>query len=490
MQTISVLKKKVSTSVNQTLRWTAQRFQAAVPYRSDNPFLEGAFAPVQQEYTIENLEVQGEIPAVLSGVLMRIGPNPLEVDNPANYNWFMGDGMVHGVRLEQGRACWYKNRYVGSDPVTRKLGLPRAAGSRRSVTDIVNTNIIGYAGKVWALVEAGSYPVEMDAELNTVRHGLFNSKAELGFTAHPHIDPDSGEIHAVCYDAINRSVLNYLHIGTDGQLKKQVKIPVQHGPMVHDCAITQSKVIILDLPITFSYKRVIQGSQLPYLWNPKHQARIGLLPRDSKETDSKSHAGKGDTVQWFNIDPCYVFHTCNAYDLQNGDVILDVIVHEKSFSQSIQGPAEQQQVRFERWTLHHASRRLTRKVISDIKQEFPRFDERLTGKPYRYAYTVGFDSNLSNLKANQLYRHDLQTGETLTHNYGANYMTGEVVFVPRHAQSNEDEGWLMSYVHDLDGGPSQIVILDAQKIGQPAQAVIQLPVRVPLGFHGNWIPSP
>lgn len=454
--------------------WLARQMQRRVPYDPSNSFLEGPFAPLPTEHTETRLKVTGEIPVALKGLLTRIGPNPVHVANPGAYHWFLGDGMVHALRLQDGKAVWYRNRYVGVDSVNAGLGRPVAPGPRRGVAEVVNTNIVGHAGKLWALVEAGAYPVQLDGQLNTLRHGLFESRVDSGFTAHPHVDPDTGEMHAVCYDGLTHNRLRYLVIDRDGGVKRNVEIPVRHGPMVHDCAITKSSVVILDLPVTFSVKHAIGGAGLPYAWNPRHEARVGLLPRK----------GNGDDVRWFSVDPCFSFHACNAFDLDNGDTVLDLVVHGRMFDRSRQGP-ESQKVTFERWTLQAATGRVQRKVISGENQEFPRLDERLTGKPYRYAYTVGID--IDRPSANALLRHDLHTGETQRHVYGPRRMTGEVVFVPRHENAAEDEGWLMSYVHDLDGGNSQVVILDAQELGGTPQAVIDLPVRVPLGFHGNWI---
>lgn len=467
----------VQTAITQSIRWMTRKLQKRVPYNPHNVYLEGPFAPEPCEHTITTLKVNGQIPAALNGLLLRIGPNPLQVQNPGAYHWFLGDGMVHGVRLQQGQALWYRSRFVGVDSVNQALNRPLVPGPRRGPFDVVNTNIIGHAGKLWALVEAGSYPVEMDRELNTQRHGLFNSTADRAFTAHPHEDHATGELHAICYDAMQRNKIRYLNIDKQGALKREVSIPVHHGPMIHDCAITQSYVVILDLPVTFSMRDAIKGSALPYSWNPQHRARVGLLPRQGSAAD----------IRWFDVAPCFVFHTCNAYDLPNGDVIVDLVVHERMFSDSNKGPLENQQISFERWTLEHSSGQLRRQVISAEPQDFPRLDERLTGKPYRYAYTVGITRDAEQPTANCLYRYDLHTGAEQQHHYGENKMSGEVVFVPKHPTAAEDEGWLLSYVHDLNNGPSQVVILDAQNLNAAPLATIELPVRVPLGFHGNWV---
>jgi carotenoid cleavage dioxygenase len=456
------------------LLWLHRKLQERVPYGASNRFLEGPFAPVHSEVTETSLKVTGSIPRELNGVLARIGPNPMQVANPALYHWFMGDGMVHGLRLEDGAARWYRNRWIGQDNVRRAQKKAPLPGPRRGPAPTVNTNIIGHAGQLWALVEAGACPVALDGELESQRHGLFASDLKQGFSAHPHLDPATGELHAICYDGFDRSHLYHRVIDRSGALTRNVAIKVKHGPMVHDCALTQSSVVVLDLPVTFSIKAALGGSSLPYEWNPKHAARVGLLPRH----------GEGRDVRWFDIEPCFVFHTCNAFDLEDGSAVVDVVVHGRMFDRSRQGP-EDQVVTFERWTLNAHSGRVEREVLSRERQEFPRFDERLTGRAYRYAYAVGV--NIANPSANALYRHDLTTGTTLAHHYGPRQLSGEVVFVPRHAGAAEEEGWLLSFVHDLDGGPGRVVILDAQDLAGPPQAVIEMPVRVPLGFHGNWV---
>lgn len=461
--------------IQDAAMWLHHRLQKRIPYSADNPFLEGPFAPVPAEITEVRLRVTGSIPQALNGILARIGPNPRQVENPAAYHWFLGDGMVHGLRLQGGEARWYRNRFIGSDSVRKAQGMPLLPGPRRGVIDVVNTNIIGHAGKLWALVEAGALPVALDDELNSTAHGLFNSPARHGFSAHPHRDPDTGELHAICYDGFDQRHLHYQVIDNAGQLVRNVAVPVKHGPMVHDCALTRNHVVILDLPVTFSLKLALSGAALPYGWNPRHEARVGLLPRQ----------GEGKDVRWFSIEPCFAFHTANAYDLEDGGAIVDVVVHARMFDRSRQGP-EDQEVTFERWKLNAQTMRVERTVLSRERQEFPRFDERRAGQPYRYAYAVGI--SVSKPQPNALYRHDLESGESIAHHYGARELSGEVVFVPRHAQAAEHEGWLLSFVHDLDGGPGKVVILNADDLGGAPQAVIELPARVPLGFHGNWIP--
>jgi carotenoid cleavage dioxygenase-like enzyme len=185
------------------------------------------------------------------------------------------------------------------------------------------------------------------------------------------------------------------------------------------------------------------------------------------------------------VDPCYVFHPCNAYDLPDGSVVLDVAVHARMFDRSKAGPELDGHPHFERWTLPAKGQRVVRQLICDHPQEFPRLDERLVGQPYRYAYAV--DARFDLPGGQLLLKHDLQTGQRTQHVFGPQLTPGEMVFVPRHAHSEEDDGWLIGFVHNHASKLGEFHVLNARDIGGPPQAVVKLPVRIPMGFHGNWI---
>ncbi|MFM8417248.1 MAG: carotenoid oxygenase family protein, partial [Actinomycetota bacterium] len=53
----------------------------------------------------------------------------------------------------------------------------------------------------------------------------------------------------------------------------------------------------------------------------------------------------------------------------------------------------------------------------------------------------------------------------------------------------EDDGWVMALRHDTANDTSDLAIFDAQAITGDPVAVVHLPVRVPNGFHGNWVPD-
>ncbi len=444
-----------------------------------HPFLTGPHTPMTEEKTLEQLSVTGTIPIELNGRYLRIGPNPMDA-NPANHHWFTGDGMVHGIRIKDGKAIWYKNRWLRSTAVSERLGETPAPGPRNPLFDTANTNVLAHAGKIYGLVEAGAYPVHLDMDLNTVAHDPFGGTLQNGFTAHPHRDPATGELHAICYKGDITDTVWHVVVDANGQVRREEPISVKDGPLIHDCMITEHYLIILDLPVTFSMKRLLAGYRFPYAWDPNHKARVGLLPRE----------GKNEDVIWCDVDPCAVFHPANAYETANGRVIMDVCAHDSMFATSKIGP-DSKACPLERWAIDIAARKVERQVIDAEPQEFPRPDERFLGKPYRYAFTAGLQmEELHDHRADtRLFRHDLLEGTRQVHDFGPNRNPGEFVFVPRSDDAAEGDGWLMGLVINMADQTTDYVILDAMNFEGAPVAIVHIPHRIPPGFHGNWVPE-
>jgi 8'-apo-carotenoid 13,14-cleaving dioxygenase len=473
----TLIRDTVSKGIMKVADFNRNRKKSDKP----NPFLLGIHLPLPSEEALTDLSVTGTIPAELDGRYIRIGPNPITPPNPGLYHWFMGDGMVHGVRLRRGKALWYRNRWIRSRAVSDALGEPPAPGPHEPPFDIVNTNVMGYAGETWALVEAGGCPVRIDEELNTIAYDPFDGTLKGGsFSAHPHLDPKTGELHAICYAAENLTEIRHVVVDTQGKVRREETIAVQHGPSIHDCMITEKYVIILDMPVTFSLKQYISGEGFPYKWNPKHKPRVGLLAKD----------GKGVDTIWCDIEPCYVFHPCNAFDNPDGTVTFDGCVHEKVFAEVTAG-VDSTKIPFERWQIDPVARRVSRAVVDSDPQEFPRINETLTGQTYRYAYTLGLPKSDEGTDADgaKLFKHDLEAGTRQVHDFGQGRVAGEFAFVPAANAKNEDHGWLMGYVINPADDTSALVILNAQDFEGAPQAVIHIPNRIPPGFHGNWVPA-
>ncbi|MGH6786763.1 MAG: carotenoid oxygenase family protein [Novosphingobium sp.] len=462
--------------VTKGIETVASFNRARMDSEAPHPFLTGIHAPLQSEMTLTDLTVTGEIPAQLAGRYVRIGPNPFKPD-PRGHHWFIGDGMVHGVRLKGGKAEWYRNRYIRSQVLEAAGGPQAAPGPRRTLRDGVNTNVMRIGGKITAIVEAGSTPAVLDDNLETVAYSDFGGTLSAPFTAHPHEDPLTGEFHAITYDAMTPDRVWHVVLSPEGKVTRELAIPVEHGPSIHECAITANWVLVFDLPVTFSMKALLAGQGFPYRWNPEHTARVGLLPR----------GGDADIV-WCAVDPCYVFHIANAFEDDTGKVVVDSAVYATMFSEGPEGP-NGKPLGLERWTIDPAARSVERKTIDAAAQEFPRPDERFFGQPYRYAWAIGIpaDGDPAFLGAQPLYRHDLATGERTSHDFGPNRVPGEFVFVPRADDAPEGEGWLIGYVIDAANETTDLVILDAANVAAPPVASVHIPHRIPPGFHGNWI---
>jgi 8'-apo-carotenoid 13,14-cleaving dioxygenase len=470
----TIIRKVATKGVMKIAAYNAERMH------SDNmphPFLTGPHTPMTEEKTLDQLLVTGSIPKELDGRYLRIGPNPMAA-NPSNHHWFTGDGMVHGLRIKNGEALWYKNRWLRSTEVSQRLGEPPAPGPRNPLFDTANTNVIGHAGKIYGIVEAGAYPVHLDKDLNTVAHDPFAGTLHHSFTAHPHLDPETGELHSICYKGDVANTVWHVVVDATGKVRREEPIKVKDGPLIHDCMITENYVIILDLPVTFSMKRLLGGYRFPYAWNPDRKARVGLLPRE----------GKNDDVIWCSVDPCAVFHPANAYETPDGTIIMDVCAHDSMFATSRIGP-DSKECQLERWAIDIAARMVERNVIDPEPQEFPRPDERFIGKPYRYVFTTGLlMEDLFDHKADtRLFRHGLAEGTRQVHNFGPGRNPGEFVFVPRSNDAPEGDGWLMGFVINIAEETTDYVILDAMNFENAPLATVHIPHRIPPGFHGNWV---
>ena len=444
-----------------------------------NTYLEGNFGPVRQEVTVTELPVTGTLPDHLDGRYVRNGPNPVNDRVPATYHWFTGSGMVHGVRLREGRAEWYRNRYVRSPDVAAALGEPPRPGPVHAGLDFsANTTVIAQAGRTFAVIEGGSLPYELTYELDTIGPCDFGGTLPGGYTPHPHRDPVTGELHAVSYFFGWGNRVQYSVLGTDGRIRHTVDIECAGAPMMHDFALTEKHIVLYDLPVTFdltgitSKREILEGDAFPYHWNPNYQARLGVLPRD----------GGADDVRWFELDNCYVFHGMNAYD-DNGSIVLDVVRHPRMFASHLPGPNEESPT-LDRWTVDLAAGKVLEERLDDRAQEFPRVDERLTGQRHRYGYSVAGKLQEG---GSILYKHDFTAKREASRSFGSRAGAGEFVFVPSRAAAAEDHGVLIGYVYDGDREASDLVLVDAATLETVAS--VHLPVRVPYGFHGNWIPD-
>jgi carotenoid cleavage dioxygenase len=442
------------TDTSSTLFGTGEFFQR------DN------YAPVTDELTESDLPVEGAIPAELDGWYLRNGPNPRQ----ATAHWFTGDGMIHGVRIEGGRAAWYRNRWVRTDSFVEDFPLYNADGTRNLRASVANTHVVNHAGKTLALVES-SLPYQISNDLETLGAYDFGGKLVDSMTAHPKICPTTGELHFFGYGNIFAPHVTYHRADANGELTINRPLDVPALTMMHDFALTAEHVVFMDLPVVFNLDIALKGEgDMPYRWNDDYGARLGVLRRDDPFGE----------VRWFAIDPCYVFHVANAYDDGNS-IVLQAVRYPELWRDN--GGFDADGVLWSS-TIDLSSGAVSERQLDDRAVEFPRIDDRLATLPARYAVSVG---------DGRLIRYDLTSGDAVEHAFGTEQSPGgpgEAVFVPSTSgPPDESSGWYLGYVYDPARDGSDLVIVDASDFAGPPVARIKLPQRVPYGFHGNWIAS-
>jgi carotenoid cleavage dioxygenase-like enzyme len=459
------------------------------PLPSTEPFLNGVFAPVHDEIDVADLAVTGELPTALNGVFMRNGSNP-QFPPLGPYHWFDGDGMIHGIYLDEGRAR-YRNRWVETPGLIHE----RAAGHALFggimnfrfppeelmaecgvFKNAANTNIVRHAGKHLALWEGG-WPTEVTRELDTVGLWDYDGRLTGAMTAHPKWCPETGELVFFGYDPVaGPPFLRYHVADRAGVLTHSADIDLPRGVMMHDFLTTRHHSLFFDLPAVIS----MTGEGM---WQPQFGARIGVVPR---------HGGNAD-VRWLEIDPCYVFHFLNAWE--EGDTIVAFGCRMPSVDLDFQRAGESapngiiEGVGLTKWTIDLVAGTVREEQVDDRRTDFPRLHDDRLGLPHRFGHASGALSGPGGFGFDGIVRYDLTNGESETICFGSRVTIGEAVFAPDPDGSAEDDGWLLVHATDVDTMTTDLVVLDAHDITAGPVAKVHLPQRVPAGFHGNWMPS-
>ncbi|MFK7896019.1 MAG: carotenoid oxygenase family protein [Myxococcota bacterium] len=436
---------------------------------SELPFyLRGIHAPVEHEVEAFDLKIEGSLPPEINGNFLRNGPNPLNGD-PGH--WFLGDGMLHGIALQGGRALSYRNRFVQTRHLAGEAQWLADPANPDFTAGVANTHVIEHAGKILALVENG-FPWEVDRDLNTVGYHDFGGKLKGAMTAHPKICPKTGEMHFFGYH-FAPPFCTYHRVSAEGVLLDSIPIEIPRPVMMHDFAITEEHIIFMDLPIVFDAERAMSG-RMPYQFQPEAGARLGVLRRDDLQGQ----------VEWFEIGPCYVFHPMNAWT-EGQTISLDVARYASLWSKDAGHFDEAQLHRFE---IHLDEGRVSERPLDDLSIEFPRIKEDLNGSQNRYGYAA-YTEEGDGITGGGLVRYDLKSGKRELFDGKGQYVPSEAVFVPAADDPSEEAGWLLSYVYDKAREKSDLAVFDATSLAQGPIASVELPQRVPMGFHGSWIPA-
>ena len=450
----------------------------------NNIFLRGIWEPLPFECDINDPIVIGEIPKELNGTFYRNGPNPQYVYSE-NYHMFEGDGMIHAITFQHGHVK-YKNRWIRTEKflAERKARKSLFGGMRdfgvqdESVKNCSrstsNTNVIWHHNHLLALNE-GSLPFDIDR--NDIAKGdiyTFNQLLDRTMMAHPKIDPVNGELLFYSYFGPD---FRYFIADKNGKINYQNTLAMPFKCMMHDFAITENFSIFPLFPLTWDFQR-IQRRETVFKWEPHLNTRFAIMPRFGNDSD----------VIWFEDQAALGFHVINAWE-EADKIILEMVVMD-DIPQDVIAFADDNityKNYFTRWIFDLSRRKITKERLDKINVEFPRIDERFTGRNNRYAYTNGtINENALNL-FDAIIRYDVNDNKKQIHHFGKGSFPLEPIFVPRSVDAKEGDGFLLSYVYREAHNRSDLVILDAQHADDEPLAIVQLPHRIPFGFHGCWV---
>ncbi|WCJ18409.1 9-cis-epoxycarotenoid dioxygenase chloroplastic [Euphorbia peplus] len=484
-------------------------------------YLSGNFAPVSDETPpLKDLHVIGYLPDCLDGEFVRVGPNP-KFSPVAGYHWFDGDGMIHGMRIKDGKAT-YVRRYVRTSRLKQeeffggakfmKIGdLKGLFGlfmvnmqilrAKTKVLDMsygngtANTALIYHHGKLLALSEADKpYVVKVmeDGDLQTVGLLDYDKRLKHSFTAHPKVDPITGEMFTFGY-AHEPPYITYRVISKDGFMHDPVPITVSDPIMMHDFAITENYALFMDLPMYFRPKEMIKEKKLIFSFDATKKSRFGVLPRYAKDES---------LIRWFELPNCFIFHNANAWE-EEDEVVLITCRLENPNLDMVSGEVKEKLENFanELYEMRFNMKTgiASQKTLSASAVDFPRVNESYTGRKQRFVYGTILDSIA---KVTGIIKFDLhaepQPGKTELEvggnvkgifDLGPGRFGSEAVFVPKEPGTNseEDDGYLIFFVHDENTGKSAVNVIDAKTMSADPVAVVELPHRVPYGFHAFFV---
>ena len=451
-----------------------------------NEYLEGNFTGVLEQGTLACPEVEGQIPSDLAGHFLRTGPNPeFTPPMPDLYHPFDGDGMIHQIQFDQGKAT-YRNRWVETRGLLREREEGKALWggfntigkveppADMPVKNLANTAMVYHNNKLLALWEAG-LPHEVSLpDLQTIGEQNFGGGWNHPVSAHPKVDPVTGELIVFCYTYGEAPFVKYGVVGPTGKVVHETGIDLAGTPvMIHDMAITENYSLIFDMPVTFSLERVMNGGEA-FDWEPENGARIGVVPR----------YGQGSETKWFDVETGYIFHVFNAWE-EGDDIVLQACRSERT-SILVADQTEDQLGKMRRYRLNMTSGSVTEEKVSSIPMEFSRINESMVGRETRYGYASRFHPTRGLLFSGIL-KHDRNTDSIETIELDNTQFHQELVFAPRVNSQSEDDGYVVGFIHDETDNHAECWIIDAQKFSDGPVARVHIPTRVPYGFHAHWV---
>jgi carotenoid cleavage dioxygenase-like enzyme len=458
---------------------------------ANNPYLQGPYAPVDKEVAARDLEVIGEIPDDLDGVYARTGPNP-QFDPVGRYHWFDGDGMAHAVRFGGGTAS-YRNRWVRTTAFTRQdeananlwVGIMERLADNpadQPLKDSSNTDLLFFNGDLLSLFYLCGDVYALDpVSLQTRGRRDYAGTLPGRMSAHAKVDEHTGELMFFEYD--RRPQMRYGVIGPDARVTHFTAVDLPGPRLPHDMAITQNYSILMDLPL-INDPEAARNGRYKLLFDRDTPSRYGVIPRH----------GSGDTIKWFEAEPCYVYHSINAWE-EGDEIVLDLCrVTKPEPRADAVGPLAKllSYLRLDahlyRYRFNMRTGATTEGRLDDDNIEFPSINLGWMGRPSRYSYNVHISPEPT-LLFDGIVKFDTDKDTADYWWSGPGRWVSEAPFAPRPGAVGEDDGYVVSFLYDQLEDRSEVVILDAADITAGPIGRVLLPQRVPIGFHATWIPG-
>ncbi|KAI4990995.1 hypothetical protein ZWY2020_039366 [Hordeum vulgare] len=339
--------------------------------------------------------------------------------------------------------------------------------------NITNTNVFEHAGRVYAVAESHQPQEICIQNLETGNTWDIGGEWDRPFTAHPKVAPGSGELVIFGSDA-KKPFLVVGVVSDDGtKLKHKVDLKLNRSTLCHDIGVTLKYNIIIDIPLTIDIGRLTAGGQL-IEFEKEGYARIGIMPR----------YGDAESVMWFDVEPFCMFHLINCFE--DGDEV--VVQGLRSADSVIPGPRlNKQDIVPERSELTEYDKAMKQGINDKLFSRLFEWRLNLKTKTRKSTPKVwGFAKLCLDERENtETWAEDLIKMEI--HRLSEDEFCSGASFVPRVGGSHEDDGWIISFVHNERTNTSQVHIIDTQKFEGAPVAKITLPQRVPYGFHGTFV---
>jgi all-trans-8'-apo-beta-carotenal 15,15'-oxygenase len=471
------------------------------PVLSAHPW-SGGFQSLEDEHDSRIEDIDGSVPAWLRGTLFRNGSGRNQLAGRWFPHWFDGDGMIQALRFADD-GVRFANRYVrtanyvdetaAGRVLYRGFGKMRPGGvlgnALRQPGNVSNTSVLVQDGKLLSLWEGGP-PFELDPDtLQTTGQNTFGGKVKA-YSAHPKVDPDTGEVFNFGIDYGPSTTLSLYRLGAGG-MTKFAAVTLPDPVMNHDFVLTEHYLVFFIGPILVRSLKMILGLQSlddALHWEPGKPTRILLVPRPDR--------GNGGAPRWIETDAFFQFHFANAFEL-DGMLVADLARYPDylTIGQALrhyhdsEWPAEGM-ARLTRLSIDLASGKVaSRSYDTGVANEFPRIDPRRVGKPYRYAFILNNPAERRSGLQQLLTRVDLESGASTSHDFGPTGYPGEPYFIPRDPRGPEGDGIVVTMVYDSATHRSAIVGLDAADVAKRPLFVARLAHHVPYSLHGTFQPA-